>query len=158
MLYRVYTCCLDRLDHQIIIQSSFNRPRHIGPVHGVMIWKQSMISKAFLWFYHTSWFQNLYVNLVIQPVLLPFMSIQWSYSNKIMPTLIPLLFFHMLCRLPPCCVGLLDLFPTEHVWNIIGRQLQSHLNSALIVLHWPTNLNMHRNASYKLISCILHAR
>ncbi|GBM40337.1 hypothetical protein AVEN_23898-1 [Araneus ventricosus] len=80
---------------------------------------------------------NLYVSLVIQPVVLPFMnSIQgdvFQQDNARPHTAIvaqhalqsvDMLFWT--ARSP-------DLYPIEHAWDIIGRQLPRHTQSALTV-------------------------
>ena len=68
-------------------------PRHTGPTPGVMVWGAiSYDSRSTLVVIPNTLTANLYVSLVIQPVVLPFMnSIQGGIFQQITLALIPLL-------------------------------------------------------------------
>ncbi|GBM83466.1 hypothetical protein AVEN_138319-1 [Araneus ventricosus] len=86
---------------------------------------------------HASWTANLYVSLVIQPGVLPFMnSIRrgvFQQDNARPHT--PVVIQHALQSVDmlPWPARSPDLSPIEHVWDIIGRQLQRHPQTALTV-------------------------
>ncbi|GBL88194.1 Transposable element Tc1 transposase [Araneus ventricosus] len=131
--------CLGASDGRVLIrrrpgerlQPNCLRPRHTGPTPGVMVWGAiSYDSRSTLVVIPNTLNANLDVSLVIQPVVLPFMSsIQggiFQQDNARPHT--AAVSQHALkgvnillwpARSP-------DLSPIEHAWDIIGRQLQHH--------------------------------
>ncbi|GBN74691.1 hypothetical protein AVEN_204936-1 [Araneus ventricosus] len=80
---------------------------------------------------------NLFVSLVIQPVVLPFMnSIQggvFQQDNARPHTAVVTQHALQSVDVLPWPAKSPDLSPIEHVWDIIGRQLQRHPQPALTV-------------------------
>ncbi|GBM17306.1 hypothetical protein AVEN_237291-1 [Araneus ventricosus] len=138
--------CLGASDGRVLVrrrpgdclQSTCLRSRHTGPTPGVMVWGAiSYGSRNTLVVIPRTLTANLYVSLVIQPVVLPFMnSIQggvFQQDNARPHTAVvtqhDLKSVDML--LWPARSPDLSLF--EHVWGSIGRQLQRHPQPALTV-------------------------
>ncbi|GBL92756.1 hypothetical protein AVEN_119136-1 [Araneus ventricosus] len=92
--------CLGASDGRVLVrkrpgeclQPTCLQPRHTRPIPGVMVWESiSNDSRSTLVVIPRTLTANLYISLVIQPVVLPFMnSIQGVFSNRITLTLIPL--------------------------------------------------------------------
>ncbi|GBM54074.1 hypothetical protein AVEN_247688-1 [Araneus ventricosus] len=80
---------------------------------------------------------NLYVSLVIQPVMLPFMnSIQrgvFQQDNALYHTAVVTQHALQSVDMLPWRARSPDLSPIEHVWKNIGRQLQRHPQPAITV-------------------------
>ncbi|GBN07515.1 hypothetical protein AVEN_252890-1 [Araneus ventricosus] len=80
---------------------------------------------------------NLYVSLVIQPVVLPFRkSIQggiFQQDNARPRTAVVTQHALHIVDMLPWPARSPDISPIEHIWDIIGRQLQRHPQPALIV-------------------------
>ncbi|GBM66194.1 hypothetical protein AVEN_55165-1 [Araneus ventricosus] len=92
--------CLGASDGRVLVRRRLSerlqltclRPRHTGRTPGVMVWgANSYDSRSTLVVIPRTLTANLYVSLVIQPVVLLFMnSIQGVFSNRITLALIPL--------------------------------------------------------------------
>ncbi|GBM99280.1 hypothetical protein AVEN_142276-1 [Araneus ventricosus] len=80
---------------------------------------------------------NLYVSLVIQPVVLPFMNIiqggVFQQDNARPHTAVVTQHALQSVDMVSWTARSPDLSPIEHVWDIIGRQLQRRPQSALTV-------------------------
>ncbi|GBM39788.1 hypothetical protein AVEN_25006-1 [Araneus ventricosus] len=79
---------------------------------------------------------NLYVSLVIQPVVLPFMNNKggvFKQDNARPHTAVVTQHALQSVDMLPWPARSPDLSPIEHVWDIIERQLQRHPQPALIV-------------------------
>ncbi|GFY12954.1 transposable element Tc1 transposase [Trichonephila clavipes] len=136
--------CLDTSDGRVLVRrrpgkrlhSNCLRPRHTGPAIGVMVWGEiSYDSKSNLVVTPNTPTVNLYVSLVIQSIILPFMStIQggvFQQDNAYPHTAVAtqrnvdksasLQSVDML----PWPARSPDLSPIEHAWYIMG-QLQHH--------------------------------
>ncbi|GBN30120.1 hypothetical protein AVEN_174380-1 [Araneus ventricosus] len=76
-----------------LLQPTCLQSRHSGPTSGVMVWGAICYdSRNTLVVIPRTLTANLFISLVIQPVVLPFMnSIQGVFSNRITLALIPLL-------------------------------------------------------------------
>ncbi|GFU57217.1 transposable element Tc1 transposase [Trichonephila clavipes] len=141
-------------------------PRHIGPTTGAMVWVTiSYDSRGTLWVIPNTLTENLYVSLVIQPIVLPFMnSIQggvFQQDNSHPRTFIVrnVIYRVLTCYLSlslswparlPGLQCLSQLSPIDHVWDIIGRQLQHHPHTHTISTDHPiiditstTNMDLH---------------
>ncbi|GBN42152.1 Transposable element Tc1 transposase, partial [Araneus ventricosus] len=136
--------CLCASDGRVVVkrrtgqrlQPTCLQPRHTGPTPEVMVWGAiSYDSRSTLVVIPRTLTANLYVNLVVQPVVLPFMnSIQGrvlqqdnnSYRCCNPTSLQSVDMLPWPARSP-------DLSPIEHVWDIIGRQLQHHPQSAVTI-------------------------
>ncbi|GBM95972.1 hypothetical protein AVEN_7268-1 [Araneus ventricosus] len=106
--------CLGASDGRVLIrrrpgerlQPNCLRPRHTGPTPGVMVWGAiSYDSRSTLVVIPNTLNANLYVSLVIQPVVLPF---KGEFSNRITLALIPLLYRNVLYRVSASYLGLRD--------------------------------------------------
>ncbi|GBN12951.1 hypothetical protein AVEN_165564-1, partial [Araneus ventricosus] len=86
-------CVLVRRRPGELLQPTCMRPIHAGHTPGVMVWGTiSYDSRSTLVIIPRALTANLYVSLVIQPVVLPFInSNQGGFFNRIMLALIPLL-------------------------------------------------------------------
>ncbi|GBM13591.1 hypothetical protein AVEN_84136-1 [Araneus ventricosus] len=120
------------------LQPTCLRPRHTGPTPGVMVWEAiSYNSRNTLVVIPRTLTANLYVSLVIQPVILPFMnSIQggvFQQNNARPHTAVVTQHALQSADMLPWPARSPDLSPIEHVWDIIGRQLQRHPQPALTV-------------------------
>ncbi|GBN42264.1 Transposable element Tc1 transposase, partial [Araneus ventricosus] len=114
------------------------RHRHTGPTSGVTVWGAiSYDSRSTLVVIRRTLTANLYVSLVIQPVVLPFMnSIQvgvFQQDNDRPNTAVVTQHALQSVDMLPWPARSPNLSPIEHVWNIIGRQLQRHPQPALTV-------------------------
>ncbi|GBN35379.1 Transposable element Tcb2 transposase [Araneus ventricosus] len=139
------------------LQPTCLRPRHTGPTPGVMVCGAiSYDSRSTLVVIPRTLTANLYDSLAIQPVVLPFMSsIQGGVfqKHKSRPhTSVVTQHALQSVDMLPWPAGSPDLFPIEHIWDIIGRQLQRHPQLALTVPVLPTKCNRHGTPSYKLTS------
>ncbi|GBN35713.1 Transposable element Tc1 transposase [Araneus ventricosus] len=113
------------------LQPNCLRPRHTGPTPGVMVWGAiSYDSRSTLVVIPNTLNANLYVSLVIQPVVLPFMSsIQggiFQQNNARPHTAAVSQRALQGVDILPWPARSPDLSPIELVWDIIGRQLQHH--------------------------------
>ncbi|GBM88098.1 hypothetical protein AVEN_190495-1 [Araneus ventricosus] len=121
-----------------LLQITCLRPRHTGPSPGVMVWGTiSYDSRSTLVVIPRILNANLYVSLVIQPVVLLFInSIQGVFYNRITLAVVTQ---HALPSVDmlPWSARSPDLSPIEYVWDIIGRQLQRHPQPALTVSKLP---------------------
>ncbi|GBM78580.1 hypothetical protein AVEN_200711-1 [Araneus ventricosus] len=120
------------------LQPTCLRPRHTGPTPGVTVWgATSYGSRSTLVVIPRTLTANLYVGLVIQPVVLPFMnSIQggvFQQHNACPHAAVVTQHALQSVDILPWPARSPDLSPIEHVWDIIGRQLQRHPQPALIV-------------------------
>ncbi|GBN21252.1 hypothetical protein AVEN_205900-1 [Araneus ventricosus] len=131
--------CLGASDGRVLIrrrpgerlQPNCVRPRHTGPTPGVMVWGAiSYDSRSTLVVIPNTLNANLYVSLVIQPVVLPFMSsIQggiFQQDNALPHTAAVSQLALQGVDILPWPAKSPDMSPIEHVWDIIGRQLQHH--------------------------------
>ncbi|GBM00901.1 hypothetical protein AVEN_151363-1 [Araneus ventricosus] len=116
------------------------RPRHTGPTSGVVVWGAiSYDSRSTLVVIPRTLTSNLYVSLVIQPVVLPFMNRTafkggvFQQDNARLHTAVVTQHALQSVDMPPWPARSPDLFPIEHVWDIIGRQLQRYPQPALTV-------------------------
>lgn len=138
--------CLGASDGRVLVrrrpgerlQPNCLRPRHTGPTPGVMVWGAiSYDSRSTLVVIPNTLTANLYVSLVIQPVVLPFMnSIQggvFQQDNARPHTAVVSQRALQSVDMLPWPARSPDLSPIEHVWDIIGRQLQHHPQPALTV-------------------------
>lgn len=138
--------CLGRSDSRVLVRrrpgerllATCLRPRHTGPTPGVMVWGAiSYDSRSTLVVIPRTLTANLYVSLVIQPVVLPFMnSIQggvFQQDNARPHTAVVTQHALQSVDMLPWPARSPDLSPIEHVWDIIGRQLQRHPQPALTV-------------------------
>ncbi|GBN61939.1 Transposable element Tc1 transposase, partial [Araneus ventricosus] len=120
------------------LQLTCLRPRHTGSTPRVMVWGAiSYDSRSTLAVIPRTLTANLYVSLVIQPVVLPFMnSIQggvFQQDNARPHTTVVTQHALQSVDMVPWPTRSPDLSPIEHVWNIIVRQLQRHPQPALTV-------------------------
>ncbi|GBM19608.1 hypothetical protein AVEN_107286-1 [Araneus ventricosus] len=116
------------------LQPTCLRHRHTGPTPRVMVWGAiSYDSRSTLVVIPRTLTANLYVSLVIQPVVLPFMkSIQggvFQQDNARFHTDVLAQLALQSVDMLPWPVRSPDLSPIELVWDIIGRQLQRHPTS-----------------------------
>ncbi|GBN59442.1 Transposable element Tc1 transposase, partial [Araneus ventricosus] len=138
--------CLCASDGRVLVRRSPGerlrptclRPRHTGPKPGVMVWgANSYDSRSTLVVIPRTRTANVYVSLVIQPVVLPFMnSIQrrvFQQDNARPHTAVVTQHALQSVGILPWPARSPDLSPIEHVWDIIGRQLQRHTQPALTV-------------------------
>ncbi|GFW70221.1 transposable element Tc1 transposase [Trichonephila clavipes] len=120
------------------LQPNCLRPRHTGPTPGVMVWRTISYENitSFVVIRNTLTI-NLYVNLVIQSIVLPFMNstqggvfqqdnVRLHTTAVTQRALQSVDMLHWPARSP-------YLSPIERVWDIIGRQLQHHPQPALTV-------------------------
>ena len=120
------------------LQLNCLRPRHAGPTPGVMFWGAiSYGSRSTLVVIPNTQPANLYVSLVIQPVVLPFMnSIQggvFQQDNARPHTALITQRALQNVDMLPWPARSPDLSPVEHVWDIIKRQLQHHPQPTLTI-------------------------
>ncbi|GBN97222.1 Golgin subfamily A member 5 [Araneus ventricosus] len=120
------------------LQPTCLRPRHTGLAPRVMFWGAiSYHSRSTLVVIPRTLTANLYVSLVIQPVVLPFMnSIQggvFQQDNTHPHTTVVTQHALQSVDMLPWPARSPDLSPIEHVWDFIGRQLQHHPQPALTV-------------------------
>lgn len=138
--------CLSVSDSRILVsrrpserlERSCIRRRHTGPTPGVLVWKViSYDSRSSLIDIPITLIANSYVRLVIELVVLPFL------------ITIPRGMFQQDSALPhtatvtqralknvdmmPWSTRSQELSSMEHVWGIIGRQIQRHPQITLIV-------------------------
>ncbi|GBO25194.1 Transposable element Tc1 transposase [Araneus ventricosus] len=138
--------CLGARDGRVVVrrrsgerlQPTCLRPRHTGPTPGLMIWGAIFYdSRSTLVVIPRTLTSNLYVSLLIQPVVLTFMnSIQGGVSqqdNTRPHTAVVTQHVLQSVDMLPWTARLPDLSPIEHVWDIIERQLQCHPQPALTV-------------------------
>jgi transposase len=138
--------CLGASDGRVLVrrrpgerlQPSCLRPRHTGPTPGVMVWGAiSYGSRSTLVVIPHTLTANVYVSLVIQPVVLPFMSSipggVFQQDNARPHTAAVTQRALQGVDMLPWPARSPDLSPIEHVWDIIGRQLQRHPQAALTV-------------------------
>ncbi|GBM36105.1 hypothetical protein AVEN_179101-1 [Araneus ventricosus] len=103
-----------------------------------MVWGEiSYDSRSTLVVFQRTLTANLYVSLVIQPVVLPYMnSIQrgvFQQDNARPDTTVVTQHALQSVDILPWPARSPDLSPIEHVWDIIGRQLQRHPQPALSI-------------------------
>ncbi|GBM16361.1 hypothetical protein AVEN_28321-1 [Araneus ventricosus] len=120
------------------LQPNCLRPGHTVPTPRVMVWVAiSYGSRSTLVVIPRTLTANMYVSLVIQPVVLPFMnSIQWGVfqqDNTRPHTAVVTQYTLQSVYMLPWPARSPDISPIEHVWDVIGRQLQRHLQPALTV-------------------------
>ncbi|GBM77573.1 hypothetical protein AVEN_186841-1 [Araneus ventricosus] len=120
------------------LQPTCLRPRHTGPTPEVMVRGAiSYDSRSTLVVIPRTLTANLYISLVIQPGALPFMnSIQggvFQQDNARPHTAVVTQHSLQSVDMLPWPARSPDLSPIEHVWDIIGRQLQHHPQPALTV-------------------------
>ncbi|GBN07781.1 Transposable element Tc1 transposase [Araneus ventricosus] len=113
------------------LQPTCLRPRHTGPTPGVMAWGAIFYdSRSTFVVILRTLTANLYVSLVTQPVVLPFMnSIQegiFQQDNARPHSAVVTQHALQSVDMLPWPARSPDLSPIEHVWDIIGRQLQRH--------------------------------
>ena len=120
------------------LEPSCLRRRHTGPTPGVMVWgAMSYDSRSSLVVIPGTLTANVYIRLVIVPVVLPFMNSipggRFQQDNARPHTAaVTQRALHNVDVLPwPARSP--DLSPIEHVWDIIGRQLRRHPQPALTV-------------------------
>ncbi|GBL94676.1 Transposable element Tc1 transposase [Araneus ventricosus] len=136
--------CLGASDGRVLVrrrpgerlQPPCLRPRHTGPTPGIMGWGAiSYDSRSTLVVIPRSLTANLYVSLVIQPIVLPFMnSIQegvFQHDNARRHTAVVTQHALQNIDMLPWPARSTYLSPIEQVWDIIGRQLQRHPQPAL---------------------------
>ncbi|GBM38420.1 hypothetical protein AVEN_260805-1 [Araneus ventricosus] len=138
------------------LQPTCLRPRHTGPTPGVMVWGAiSYNSRSTLVVILRALTASLYVSLVIQPVVMPFMnSIQggvFKHVNAHPHTAVVTQHALQSVDMLPWPARSPALSPIEHVWDIIGRQLQRHPQPALTVPVLTVQVgNRHGTPSHKL--------
>ncbi|GBN73285.1 Transposable element Tc1 transposase [Araneus ventricosus] len=138
--------CLGASDGRVLVrrrpgerlQPTCLRPRHTGPTPGVMVWGAiSYDSKSTLVVIPRTLTANLYVSLVIQSVVLPFLnSIQagvFQQDNSRPHTAVVTQHALQSVDMLPWPARSPDVSLIEHVWDITGRQLQRHPQPALTV-------------------------
>ncbi|GBL94645.1 Transposable element Tc1 transposase [Araneus ventricosus] len=138
--------CLGGSDDHVLVrrrpgerlQPTCLRPRHTGHTPGVMVWGAiSYDSRSTLVVIPRTLATNLYVSLVIQPAVLPFMyRIQgdvFKQDNARPHTAVVTQHALQSVDMLPWPARSPDRSPIEHVWDIIARQLQCHPQPALIV-------------------------
>ncbi|GBN34178.1 hypothetical protein AVEN_265569-1 [Araneus ventricosus] len=131
--------CLDASDGRVLVrrrpgerlQPTCLRPRYTGPTSGGMVWGAiSYDSRSTLMVIPRTLTGNLYVTLVIKPVVLPFMSsIQggvFQQDNARPHTAVVTQHALHSVDMLPWPSRSPDLSPIEYVLDIIGRQLQRH--------------------------------
>ena len=138
--------CLGAIDGRMLVrrgpgerlEPSCLRRRHTGRTPGVMVWGAiSYDSRGTLVVIPSTLTANLYIRLVIEPVVLSFMSsIQegaFQQGNARPHTAAVTQRALQSVDMLPWPARSPDLSPIEHVWDIIGRQIQRHPQPALTV-------------------------
>ncbi|GBM58368.1 hypothetical protein AVEN_185479-1 [Araneus ventricosus] len=139
------------------LQPTCLQPRHTGPTPGVMVWGDiSYDSRSTLVVIPCTLITNLYVSLVIQSVVLPFMdSIEgfvFQQDNARRHTAVVSQHDLQSVDMLSWTAISSDISPIEHVRDIIGRQLQRHPQPALTAPVLRTTCNRHETPSHKLTS------
>ncbi|GFV82765.1 uncharacterized protein TNCV_4147331 [Trichonephila clavipes] len=120
------------------LQPKCSRPRHTEPTSEVMVWEAvSYGSRITLFVIPNTLTADLYVSLVIQPIVLPFMNniqggvfqLDNARPHIVVGTQRALQNVGML----PWLARSPDMFLNEHVWYIFGRLFQHHPQRALTV-------------------------
>ncbi|GBM98160.1 hypothetical protein AVEN_59789-1 [Araneus ventricosus] len=116
-----------------------------------MVWGAiSYDSRSTLMVFPRALTPNLYVSLVIHPVVLPFMNNfqggVFQQDNARPHTAVVTQHALQSVDMLPWSARSLDLSPIDHVWDIIGRQFQRHPQPALTVPVLTDQVQQARNS------------